>query len=118
MVLLPKEQTADGRITDVSGGGLRFTSPLQHRCGDRVAIDIQISPRQFVRSRIQIVREISRSAELRTYGAKFVDMGKLDRTILIARMNELDPIVDACPAPASSSGIRGFRGLIRRFLAR
>ena len=91
LILLPGTETAEGRISDISAGGLQFTSPLEYKAGNIVALDIITSPKKFFRTRISIVRRVSRGVATWTYGARFVDMSSLDRILLDSGISSLTP---------------------------
>lgn len=116
LVLLPQFATLEGRISNVSAGGLRFSSPLQYQKGDKVSIDIVVSPKNFVRARIAIVKPLGRSGGAWAYGAKFVQMGRLDQVLLKSRIGELDAR-ESHPVPSkkSQSTNGGFRRLFSWF---
>jgi hypothetical protein len=117
LILLPKDQSADGRIYDVSGGGLLFAAPFKYKRGDRVALDIITSPRQFVRTRIFVMRQAGREDGLWVYGAKFVDLKGLDRIFFEAGLenvdSQIDPI-DSTRPPSTVQERAGFGGLLAR----
>ena len=115
VITLSGGDTVEGRISDVSAGGLQFAAPIQYRRGDRVGIDIITNPKNFVRTRILIVRAGTRRKQTWIYGAKFIDMTRLDRVLLQNGIEQLDPDVDGSH-DAVSKKAPGFRDLIDWFL--
>lgn len=115
LVTLPGLQSAEGRIFDVSAGGLQFTAPFQYRRGEKISIDIITAPKHFVRTRILILREGGKNGNSWTYGAKFLDMTKLDRNLLDCGIEELEPEDGEVAARPPAIKSHGFRGLFTWF---
>ena len=107
-VLVPRNggQTAEGRISDVSATGLLFTAPIQYRKGEKISLDIITSPKNFVRSRIVILREDGRQNGVYSYGAKFINMSNLDRNLLEGGMDDAENAAEISQDSDSAPGKR------------
>src|SRR5689334_19263160 len=87
-------QWVRGRTIDISTSGLLFSTTVDLEIGACVDLEISTQRLETIYCRVRIQREISPDANMRCYGAEFLQMSREDCLLLGRRLVALPRYAD------------------------